>query len=338
MNLDDKDYLSFNNMYKGLKKSCRNVRWKTSVTSFEINAIKNTRKALDELESESYKISNYKTFTIYEPKKRIIKATKIRDRQIQRCLCDNYIYENLTKSFIYDNCACQIGKGTDFALNRMKTHLSKYYRRYRTTEGWYLKCDIHHFFESIDHGVAKKFIRKYIKDDFIYNEICKIIDSFGECGIGLGSQVSQLIALTYLNELDHIIKEKYKIKYYIRYMDDFILIDNNKEKLKECKHFIEEYLSSLNLSLNKKTTLQKLKFGIKFLNWKFSLTNSGKVIMTQNAQKIREKKQKLKYMHDLNLGNETASKTLESMITHLSKGNCNKYIYELKSLYKNLFI
>lgn len=99
-------YLEFDKMYEALKRSCRNVRWKTSVTQFELNGLKNTAKTLREIREGKYKISKYQEFEIYEPKHRHITATRIKDRQLQRSLCDNHIYKEITKSFIYDNCAC----------------------------------------------------------------------------------------------------------------------------------------------------------------------------------------------------------------------------------------
>lgn len=131
-------YLDFRNMYKGLKKSCKNVRWKTSVTQFEMNGLKNTAKSIRNIKTGKYKLSKYQKFIIYEPKLRHITATRIVDRQIQRSLCDTTIYQLLTKSFIYSNAACQVGKGTDFALNDFKKQLRKHYQHYGTKGYYYI--------------------------------------------------------------------------------------------------------------------------------------------------------------------------------------------------------
>ena len=127
--MNTKDYLNFSNLLKALRKTCRNVRWKTSITQYELNGLKNSVKLINSATNKTYKISGYRVFQIYEPKKRTIMATRIKDRHLQRSLCDNYLYKCLTKSFIYDNCACQVGKGTHFAIKRMGTHLHKFYRR-----------------------------------------------------------------------------------------------------------------------------------------------------------------------------------------------------------------
>ena len=117
--------ISFDNLYKGLKDSCRNVRWKSSVMSYEMNAIQNTYQLRQDLLNGKYKIQPYQIFQIHEPKERTIVATRIRDRQFQHSLVDNYLYDQLTKSFIGDNCACLRNRGVDDCLHRMTRHLRK---------------------------------------------------------------------------------------------------------------------------------------------------------------------------------------------------------------------
>lgn len=324
------NYKSFKNLYKGLKKSCRNVRWKTSVTSYEINGLKNTARLIRELKNGNYKISEYQTFQIHEPKERTIHATRIKDRQFQRSLCDNYLYEELTKHFIHDNCACQLGKGTFFAVDRLKTHLHRFFRKHKKN-GYYLKCDIRHFFDSIPHDVAKAIIVKYVKDEEVRQYVFDIIDSFeGDVGIGLGSQVSQLIALAILDELDHIIKEVLHIKFYVRYMDDFILIHEDSQYLKYCLDLINNHLSSLGLELNQKTSIQPLRHGLTFLHWRFIITETGKVIMTQEKCRSKRRKRKIQRMITLiknnAIQNNIVKDSINGCIAHLGHGNCFKEI------------
>lgn len=304
------------------------MRWKTSVSQFELNALKNTAIAIQEIESGSYRLSPYQEFEIFEPKKRHITATRIKDRQIQRNLCDTMLYKQITKSFIYDNCACQIGKGTQFAMKRLKQHLGKFYRANKSNDGYVLKCDIHHFFESINHDVLKAELRRRIDDDWACNMVNDIVDSFGAKGIGLGSQVSQLVALMYLDKLDHFIKERLKIRYYVRYMDDFILIHKDREYLKYCLMQIREHLAEIDLTLNSKTTIHKLKQGVCFLNWKYILSETGRVVMLQNSHRLAKKRRKIKAMLQKGID---VKETILSMTAHLSKGNAYKAIKELRS-------
>lgn len=335
--MKEQEYLEFGRMYKSLKKCCKNVRWKTSVTQYELNGLKNTAKVSAAIRSGKYELLPYQEFEIYEPKLRHITATRIRDRQVQRSICDTTVYNAITRSFIADNCACQKGRGTHYALDRLKEHLRRYYRMNRSNEGYYLKCDVHHFFDCIDHNIAKQQISKRIVDDHIRKMLNDIIDSFpGIKGIGLGSQVSQLVALMYLDDMDHIIKEKLRIKYYTRYMDDFILIDCDKENLQQALAVIREHLSSLGMSLNKKTTLQKLTQGIAFLGWKFVLTGTGKVILKPDKYKLTAKRRKLKGVMRLRSADKLSDIDVQqirnSMIAHLEHGNARKAIENIKKV------
>lgn len=286
--------ITFNKLYKGLIKCRKGVRWKDGVATYSANALKNTYKLKQELVNDNYQLRPYRHFVVTDPKRRDVMATSIRDRQFQRSMCDNYLYNEITKHFIYDNCACQKSKGTDFALSRMKTHLQKYYRKYGSN-GWVLKCDIHHYFAETSHEVAKAAVRKRVDDDGIYKYVCQIIDSFGrDKGIGLGSQVSQLVQLAVLDDLDHFIKERLHIKHYIRYMDDFILIHPDKEYLKFCLTEIKKKLNDIGLSLNKKTQIFPISQGVKWLKWKYILTDTGKVLMKPERCKVKREKRRFK--------------------------------------------
>ena len=108
--------ISFDNLYKGLKRACKNVRWKDSVVGYEFNGLKNTLSLRQDLLEDKYKIQPYQHFIIYEPKRREIVATRIRDRQFQSALCYAGLYDDICEHFIRDNCACQIAKGTDQRL------------------------------------------------------------------------------------------------------------------------------------------------------------------------------------------------------------------------------
>lgn len=332
--------INFDSLYKGLKKSCRNVRWKDSVVGYESEGLLKTLALSTALKEKNYKISKYQTFIIHEPKEREIVAAKLVDRQFQRSLCDNGLYEDITEHFIRDNCACQIGRGTDDALKRLKLHFSRYYRKYGN-KGWILKCDIKKFFPSTNHEIAKRIIRKYVSDKKAANAVCDVIDSFnGKQGIGLGSQISQLVELILLNDLDHMIKEKLHIKAYVRYMDDFILIHPNKEYLQYCLKCIKEHLTSLDLELNKKTCIFPIKQGVIFLQWRFILTNIGKVLMLLPRKKITKYKRQLKKVWKEETSgvayNGITETTLISFLANMKRGNTYYKQRQLISFFNNL--
>ena len=332
--------ISFENLYKGLKSSCRNVRWKDSVIRYEAYGLRNTYKLRQELLNNTYEISPYQTFYVHEPKERFIYAPRLRDRQLQHALCDNGLYEDIAEHFIRDSMACQRGRGTDDALNRFKVHLSRYCKKYGT-DGWVLKCDIHHFFPSTSHETAKAAARKYISDPEACAMVCRIIDSFeGEVGLGLGSQISQIMELLVLNDLDHFIKERLHIKQYIRYMDDFILIHPDKAYLQQCLQQIRNQVESLGLTLNNKTNLQPLRHDIIFLKWHFYILPTNRVILLINPHKKTKHKKRLHKLYcrerigQLKPG--TTYDSLQSFLANAQRGNTYYFCREMRHFYTNL--
>lgn len=327
--------LDFKTLYDSLKKCCRSVRWKDSVVGYEANGLKNTYLLKQSLFNGTYKIDKYQRFYITEPKRREIVATRIKDRQFQRALCDCGFYEEITKGFIYHNYACQTGKGIRAAQDGFTDILRRYYRKHGNN-GWILKCDVNHFFASIDHEVAKQAVRKRVSNDTVCKYVFDIIDSFGDIGLGLGSQISQLIALSVLDDLDHFIKEKLRIKYYVRYMDDFILIHEDKYYLKYARKEIIEFLKSRHLTLNKKTALFPLSQGVYFLKWRYILTGTGKVIKLMQKRKLKRSKRHYKklikrYKHG-NLPLETVLNGFKSWCDSASAGNTRLIQQNMKKL------
>lgn len=141
----------------------------------------------------------------------------------------------MERHLIYDNAACRKDKGTLFAMNRLNEFLYSHYRIHGR-KGYFLKCDIRKFFDNIDHEVLKNSLTRIVDDDRTLRLLFNIIDSYETAsgkGIPMGNQTSQWFALYYLDPLDRLVKEKLRIKYYTRYMDDMILISENKEVLKE---------------------------------------------------------------------------------------------------------
>ena len=326
--------ISFENLYKGLKSACRNVRWKDSVIRYEAYGLRNTYKLRQALLQDTYKISPYQIFKVHEPKERLIYAPRLVDRQLQHALCDNGLYDDIAEHFIRDSMACQKGRGTDDALARMKVHLQRYYKKFGN-RGWALKCDIHHFFPSTPHKTIKECARKYIKDRKASDMVCRIIDSFdGDIGLGLGSQISQIMELLVLNDLDHFIKEKLHIKYYIRYMDDFILIHPDKEYLRYCLTQIKEKVAKLGLTLNKKTNLQPLQHGLIFLKWHYYILETGKVIMKMDKKKITHIKKRLRKLHKRN-PNATHDSVI-SFLANAKRGNTYGIRCNIQQFYKQL--
>lgn len=340
MNKTVDDAITFEELYKGLKLSCRNVRWKDSVTGYEANGLKNTYLLRQSLLDGTYKISGYQRFRVHEPKEREIVATRLKDRQFQRSLCDNVLYPQITRSFIRDSCACLRGRGVDDALNRLTVHLQRYYRKHGA-KGWVLKCDIRHYFAETPHNVAKAAIRKRLTDQRAAFYTDQIIDSFGgDTGIGLGSQVSQLTELAVLDDLDHYIKERLRIRHYLRYMDDFILIHEDRAVLENALKDITEKLAALGLTLNSKTQIYPLKQGVIWLKWRFILTDTGKVVRRIGRKSVVRERRKLKRMAKLaesgRISADALKESFNSWKAHAQRGNCRKIISDMEELLNRL--
>lgn len=336
---------SFDNLYKAMNKCKKGVTWKDSVSRYANNGLASTYRLQQKLLSGEYSLSDYYHFTIHEPKTRDIVSTKYKDRVFQRSLCDNHLYEAITKGFIYDNGACQQGRGTDFARKRLKVHIQKYYRKYGH-EGYVLKCDLKNYFGSTPHSVVKAAIEKTIDDSWALSHVNTVIDSYdmdgNKIGLGLGSQITQLVQLLVLSGMDHCIKETMNVKRYIRYMDDFMIIHRDKDFLLECKSRIEEMLKKLGLTLNlKKTQIFKLSQGINFLGFNYRLTNTGKVVMVVAKDNIKKRKRKIrKHKTLVEKGQMTKQKADECYISwrsHAKRGNYHKVLKRMDRYYREIW-
>lgn len=176
----------------------------------------------------------------------------MQDKVINHLVTRQILYPALLPCLIDENVASRKGKGT-------RKGLEYYYKYIRNCKIQYpkyyiLKCDISKYFASIDHEILKNKLVKKIKDKEALKIIFDIMDSY-DIGLGIGNMTSQCLAIFYLNDLDHYIKEDLKIKYYVRYQDDFILFHESKEYLKECFKNIKEFLLKEKLTLNKKTSI-----------------------------------------------------------------------------------
>lgn len=262
--------------------------------------------------NDKYKFSGFRHFRkLNGSKERNISALYIKDSIVYKCLCQSFIIPCLMNKLIYDSVASQKRKGLHFAFKRLKRFLRDHYLQHQD-QGAALIFDIKDFFETIVHDKIKDFLYQYVKDKKLYDFICKIIDTnqflmrrkkFRDNqfrGLGLGTELSQLLALIFISPLDHYIKEELKVKYYLRYMDDAIIIKPTITELLILKRKIKKYLSTLGLKLNNyKTRIIKLTEPIPFLRLKFYIGN--KVITKMNFHKIKKhiKQWKIEYEQGL---------------------------------------
>ena len=223
------EFTSFKNIYNAFKNARKSNPNKRSVLLFSKNLEKELFKIQKQLLENKYNPAPYKKFKIYEPKERLISAPAFKDVVIQHAII-NIIDPIFEKTFIYNSFACRKNKGTHKGLSKLKKTI-----KFNKTLKYYLKQDVKKYFPSVDKNILKKIIKKRIKDRSLLSIILKIIDSYSfnnNKGIPIGNLTSQLFANIYLNELDQYVKHTLKVKYYYRYVDDFIILSNNKKQLK----------------------------------------------------------------------------------------------------------
>lgn len=291
-------------LIEAARKCKQNVMWKDSVAGFIKNRLVNCTRILYSLHNGTYKLSPYACFKIFEPKERDIVATAFRDRVVQRAMCDTYLYRAMTRGFVHDNWACQIGKGTTACRKRFRQLLQIHHRRHGLN-GYVLNVDIKNYFGSTPHWVAKAAVAKRVGNPWVREQVFRIIDSFDGIagdgrGIGLGSQISQLIQLAVLDDLDHLMKDRLGVRCYIRYMDDIKIVHESREQLVKLREIIREYLERLDLKLSdRKTFIAPVKNGVRFLGFRYRLTETGFVVMHLDDRKISKERRKLRKQMEL---------------------------------------
>lgn len=258
----------------------------------------------------TYRLSKYVVFMIYDKKPRKIHSTKFVDRVVQRAMCDNGLLDDIRRPLVYENGACLEGKGFSFAFSLVEQHLRRFYFRgcRRSNEGWYVKIDVKKFFDSTPHSVLKPVVKKTVKDSWMLERVQEIIDSvedprpsakiledpFGSRGVVLGSQISQLLQLLVLDKLDHAVKQKFRVKLYVRYMDDMLMLVKTKNEAVRLLCAVDAELRKIGLQMNGKSRIGRIQDGFTFLNVRFRLTATGGVKKKLGKKTVRRELERLK--------------------------------------------
>lgn len=252
----------FDNIISAFNEVCRNTKNKKKVEFFKEYKCIYTYRIYNILKNQNYKVGPYNIFTIKEPKERRIVSQGMVDKVINHLVARYILYPAILPCLTDFNVASRKDMGMRKGLElyqKYRHYFSCKYKHY-----YILKCDISKFFASIDHEILKQKLKRRIKDTDALNIVFSIIDS-DENGLSIGNMTSQVLAIFYLNDLDHFIKEQLKIKYYVRYQDDFLLFHPSKEYLSFCLNQIRHFLKKENLALNPKTGLFNNKSNFIFL-------------------------------------------------------------------------
>ena len=308
----------------------KNVKNKKKLFLFERNKMQNVCSVIRTIKSKNYQGGRYNIFLVKEPKFRIIMALKIKDKVINHFITRYVLEKKLSKFLDARNVATRKGMGTSYGIALFKKYLEK---NKKHGKFYILKIDIKKYFYSIDHEILKGMLKDKLDPDE-YDFIESIIDStnceyinekinkikavyskkypqnreeinsipyynYGK-GLPIGNMTSQFLSIYYLNSLDHYIVHDLHLKYYVRYMDDFVIIDNDKEKLKDALIKIEKMLKdNFKLEINaKKTKIINSNEWCLFLGYKFKISNKKTIVKIANSS-IDKIKKRIKYIYYL---------------------------------------
>lgn len=338
-NLYPKIY-DFNNLHSAYLNARKGKRFRDDVLKFSSNVEENLIDIQNELIWKTYQVGKYKQFVITDPKERLIMALSFRDRVVQWAIY-RQLYPIFDKKFIYDSYGCRNGKGTLAAVKRLQYWLKQVDRK--ADKYYYLKLDISKFFYSVNHEILIKILRKTISDNDTIDLLKTIIssendvglpegfisdvfpaDEAGEIsGLPIGNLTSQMFANIYLNELDQFCKHTLKTHYYIRYMDDIIILHQDKKHLNKLKAEIERFVNTrLGLRLNNKTAIRPIDMGIEFVGYRVWSTHIK--IRKKSVIKMKQRLNEVKYLYSKGLIDFDEVRATTASYFGLMK-HCNSY-------------
>ncbi len=328
---------SFPVLYKSHKIARLSKRHKGEIVDFELNLASNLFTLEKRLRNGTYHISRYKKFYIYEPKEREIQALRYVDRVVQHSICDNYLTPYYSPKMIYSNCACQIGKGTRFARMLFKRYLVEHYKKHGM-KGYFLKCDVKKYFASINHEVLKEKLKE-LPDERVYKLLCNLIDSYHHKegkGLPIGNQTSQIFGVVYLDKLDRFIKEQLRIKHYVRYMDDLVMICEDGERLSQILTLLREKIKEFKVEFNAKTQIIPIKNGIEFLGGRYYIVENGRIVLKVKRQSKERLLRNIKRVTQLQKKGEVAEEYVKGFYAgyngHLKDFNAYHLLLKVKKL------
>lgn len=323
-----------NNLYAAYKASIKGSKWKESTQRFMFNYLRYIFEIQDDLTNRTLKNGPVDEFELRERGKiRPITSISVKDRIIRHVLCDELLTPRIRKKIIYDNCASLKGRGISMQRKRFEVHLRKYYKLHGN-DGYILFGDFTKFYDNIVHESAKQELLKLFDgDEFIEWLLTVIFDGFkvdvsymtdeeyescmndvfnkldyraipkkkltGEKfmakSVNMGDQLSQDIGIYYPHVIDNYVKYVRSTKFYGRYSDDWYIMSPSKEELLDLLENIKRIAGNLGIHLNmKKTRIVKISGTYKFLQVKYTLTKSGKIIKRMNPDRIYTMRRKLK--------------------------------------------
>ena len=313
------------NLYQAAHQAALGKRFRDNVALWRLYIEEQVGRLHEDLRRKRYKHGAYKIFQVWEPKKRDISVAPFRDRVVHHAFHD-VIEPAIDKKFIFDSYACRNKKGTHQALGRA----DKFIKANR----YCFHGDIKKYFPSIDHAVLKDLLRRHIEDEEVLKVLDGIIGSSGERGLPIGNLTSQFFANLYLHELDFYVKHALHCKYYIRYMDDFLIFGNDRITLEGVRLNLGDFLRQhLNLQMHTgKSQISQSAKGIKFLG--FRLYPDVRRMSTNGVRRFRRRLKSFRYLLQNGLMQE--SKAIESVVCWRSHSNYADAAILRKNIYNEV--
>ena len=282
---------SYNNLELAFKRARKGKTLKQYVIDFEKDTEENLRQIQIELLFHTYKPRPLQEFILRDPKTRKINRSAFRDRIVHHALC-NIIEPIFERKFIFDSYANRRGKGTFRAIGRFNDFSREVTKNY-SRSAFVLKADIRKYFENVHHSILLSILKKHIPNQKIIWLIKTILSNYQNekenVGMPLGNLTSQFFANVYLNELDKFVKHELKAQYYLRYVDDFVILYSSKKQLEQYKEKIEIFLTkNLELRLHPdKSKIMSINNGVEFLGMRIFLRH--KLLKKKNLRKFERK-------------------------------------------------
>lgn len=307
--------MTFEQLERSFYRAARGKRDRGEVLDFYANVESNCLKIKNDLLNGTFRWGNYRAFYVEDPKRRLIEAAPFRDRVVHHALFEilSPIFE---PTFYAHSYACRKGYGSLRAMTRLYSWIQSH-------PGWnYLQMDVSKFFPSIDQAILYELIAKKIRDPKLLAFIKTLLyNAPHPCGIPIGNLTSQLFANLYLNPLDQFVKRELQVPLYIRYMDDFILLDQNVERLYEWRKRIEDFgHEKLHLGFHPhKVSIGPVKDGVSFIGYRMHPWHLA--IRGKNFRRFKKKlRQRLTLDHKV--------KRLLSYRGHVKHVTKSKIVYE----------
>jgi len=322
-------HFTFDKFIEAHERARKGKCFKKEILDFELNLETNISNMMKKIENGTYQFGKYREFIVYEPKKRLIKSLPYADRIVHQWYIEEFIKYYMLPRFIEHTYACLPNRGGHKAvddLQRMMRIMKRNYDNY-----YILKCDIAGYFYNINRDILYEILKKKIKDPKLIKFTKKIIfDDNCKKGIPIGNYTSQFFANIYLNELDQYVKNDLRVKYYLRYMDDFIILCRTKEDAKKYFSLLKKFVKEkLDLEFNNKSKYYPSRLGVDFCG--YITYETHRKIRKRSKRNIRKKIKKWnKDYENGTLDFEQMRTSWNSWLGHISHANC----YNLMNRYK----